>query len=81
MTMKLALQKLEKIDGEVTLTRIDVARIQGHLKQLNGTVATQQKRLDAHSSDIKKIRGEQIKLATLVGVLVSGLTFMVNKIF
>ena len=78
MTMKLALEKLNLIEEAVTETRIDVAKIQEHLKQINGTVKWHTEDLKCADDDIHKLRNDQVKLATLVGVIVTVLTITAN---
>jgi len=61
--------QLNKINEDTTQTRIDVGKVEQHLKDLNGTVARHETDIKDNQEDIKK---NEISLAKIIGI--SGFT-------
>lgn len=73
MTMKIVMEKLEKIDDTVSNVRVSVGKIEEHLKTLNGSV-------ERHEKDIKSMRMLQYKTAGAVFVLVAIAEILIQTI-
>lgn len=70
---EIILGKLERIEEDVTNTRVDVGKIQTHLKGINGKV-------NSHDARILSLEKGQYKLAAKVGAIVAVFAFVAEII-
>ncbi len=71
---ELTLRKLSKIDETVVGTRIKVAKVEEHLRALNGRVCM-------NTKDIKEIFRSNYKLIGGLGVVITIITIAINRFF
>ena len=69
MTMKIALEKLEKIQGTTQNTAIKVAKIEEHLKNINGCIQRHEKNIGELYGICNKNTVDTAKTGVKVGVL------------
>ena len=71
---ELTLRKLSKIDETVVGTRIKVAKVEEHLRALNG-------RVSMNTRDIKEIFKSNYKMIGGLGVIITVITIAINRFF